>query len=62
MQKVLEKFPINKHNIQYQSCLEYAVHGFKHQNGDIRNQAYHVILEIYKAVGSKIKQNISGLR
>jgi hypothetical protein len=31
--------------------MEYALYGFKHSNGDIRNQAYNVILEIYKAVG-----------
>jgi len=51
LQKVLEMYPINKHNISYQSCLDYALLGFQHQNGDVRNTAYHIILLIYKAVG-----------
>ena len=56
------QYPPGKHNINFQSCLEYALHGFQHQNGDIRNQAYHVILEIYKSVGTKVRQNLTGLR
>jgi hypothetical protein len=59
---VLENYPINKHNINYEGCLEYALYGYKHSNGDIRNQAYHVILEIYKAVGPKVRAGLTGLR
>jgi len=44
LHKILDKYPIEKHGIQWQPCLEYALYGYKHQNGDIRNQAYHVIL------------------
>ena len=63
LHKVLEKYPVAKHpGINYQACLEYALFGFKHQNGEIRTQAYHVILEIYKSTGAKIKQNLTGLR
>jgi hypothetical protein len=62
LHKVLQKYPINKHNISYQTCLDYALYGYTHQNGDIRNSAQLVIMEVYKAIGSKIKSHFSGLR
>ncbi|CDW88088.1 centrosomal protein of 104 kda [Stylonychia lemnae] len=62
LHKVLEKYPVNKHNINYQQCLEYAIHGFQHQSGEIRNQAYHVILEIYRSIGANIRKSLTGLR
>ena len=37
LNKVLEKHPINQNNIHFGPLLEYALYGFKHSNGDIRN-------------------------
>lgn len=55
MTDILQKSPPSQSGISTQQVLDFALSGYKHQNGDIRNQAFHVIMECYKDMGAKVR-------
>jgi len=59
---ILQKNPPSSSGINTQSALEFGLSGYKHQNGEIRNQAFHVIMECYKDMGQKVRGSFQGLR
>lgn len=59
---ILQKNPPSSSGINTQSALDFGLLGYKHQNGEIRNQAFHVIMECYKDLGQKVRSSFQGLR
>lgn len=67
MHKILEKSfeTASTNGINYETCFQFFNGGFKHQNGDVRNQAYLGILEVYRVLGKAKMRTLlqhSGLR
>ena len=56
MYRILENFqmPADLH----MPILKYAQKGFKHSKDDIRNAAQRCIVELYKIMGPKLRQNL----
>ena len=66
--KLLQKYPLL--NTQGQgssdqlvtSCVRFAVHGLKHSNAEVRTASNHIVLEIYKVLGTSIRPLLKDLR
>ncbi len=62
LNKILQKYSIKEHSISPSHCIEFGLFGLKHQNQDVRAGGFQVILQVYKAIGNKIRSHLTGLR
>ena len=62
LNSIVKGFKVDSNNVPFAPVLEYALVGFKHSSGDVRNAAYYLIISIYSQVGQKIHQYLQDLR
>jgi hypothetical protein len=48
--------------VSWEQCIQYAISNLQHSAGEIRNQAYAVIFELYIQLGKKIQSELGQLR
>lgn len=62
LNSLVGEFKIGNSAVPFRPVLDYALKGFTHSNGDIRNSAYFLIISIYSTVGRNLMKHLSELR
>lgn len=60
--RMVENFGINQSEIGVDSLLNFAFNGYKHNNKEVRDEAYKLIMNCYKFVGGTVRGHYDGLR
>lgn len=60
--ELVKEFGFHHNTGVARSIIDFAINGVKHSSADVRNNAYALLVEIYKVIGNKINGYLEELR